>query len=52
MAGPALARVAYPHHLAQGSTSVLESDMEGVYLKFYVSEFREHNGILLFEWLL
>jgi uncharacterized protein len=29
-----------------------EGDMEGVYLKFYVSEYREHNGILLFEWLL
>jgi PII-like signaling protein len=29
----------------------LERDMEGVYLKFYVSEYREHNGILLFEWL-
>jgi PII-like signaling protein len=28
------------------------SDMEGVYLKFYVSEYREHKGILLFEWLL
>jgi PII-like signaling protein len=26
--------------------------MEGVFLKFYVSEYREHNGILLFEWLL
>jgi PII-like signaling protein len=26
--------------------------MEGIFLKFYVSEYREHNGILLFEWLL
>jgi len=26
--------------------------MQGVFLKFYVSEYREHNGILLYEWLL
>ncbi|MDQ3185340.1 MAG: DUF190 domain-containing protein [Pseudomonadota bacterium] len=26
--------------------------MPGIFLKFYVSEYREHNGILLFEWLL
>ncbi|MEO7465355.1 MAG: DUF190 domain-containing protein [Nitrosospira sp.] len=26
--------------------------MQGIFLKFYVSEYREHNGILLFEWLL
>jgi PII-like signaling protein len=26
--------------------------MQGVFLKFYVSEYREHNNILLFEWLL
>jgi len=26
--------------------------MQGIYLKFYVSEYREHNGILLYEWLL
>jgi uncharacterized protein len=26
--------------------------MQGTYLKFYVSEYREHNGILLYEWLL
>jgi uncharacterized protein len=26
--------------------------MEGIFLKFYVSEYREHKGILLFEWLL
>lgn len=26
--------------------------MQGVILKFYVSEYREHNGILLYEWLL
>ena len=26
--------------------------MDGIFLKFYVSEFREHQGILLFEWLL
>lgn len=26
--------------------------MQGIYLKFYVGEYREHNGILLFEWLL
>ena len=24
----------------------------GIYLKFYVSEYREHKGILVFEWLL
>ncbi|WON73941.1 MULTISPECIES: DUF190 domain-containing protein [unclassified Nitrosospira] len=24
----------------------------GTYLKFYVSEYREHKGILMFEWLL
>lgn len=26
--------------------------MQGIYLKFYVAEYREHNGILLYEWLL
>ncbi|KIO48484.1 DUF190 domain-containing protein [Nitrosospira sp. NpAV] len=26
--------------------------MQGTFLKFYVSEHREHRGILLFEWLL
>jgi PII-like signaling protein len=26
--------------------------MQGVFLKFYVSEYREHKGILLYEWLL
>lgn len=26
--------------------------MQGILLKFYVSEYREHNGIILFEWLL
>ncbi len=26
--------------------------MQGIFLKFYVSEYREHNGIILFEWLL
>lgn len=26
--------------------------MQGIFLKFYVSEYREHRGILLFEWLL
>lgn len=26
--------------------------MQGVYLKFYVTEHKEHDGILLFEWLL
>ncbi|SFN41380.1 PII-like signaling protein [Nitrosospira briensis] len=26
--------------------------MQGTFLKFYVSEYREHKGILLFEWLL
>lgn len=26
--------------------------MQGIFLKFYVSEYREHNGILLYEWLL
>lgn len=26
--------------------------MRGIFLKFYVSEYREHNGIILFEWLL
>ena len=26
--------------------------MQGVYLKFYVTEHKEHGGILLFEWLL
>ena len=26
--------------------------MQGIFLKFYVSEYREHKGILLFEWLL
>lgn len=26
--------------------------MQGICLKFYVSEYREHNGIILFEWLL
>ena len=24
----------------------------GIYLKFYVSEYREHRGVLVFEWLL
>ena len=24
----------------------------GIYLKFYVSEYREHKGIMVFEWLL
>jgi PII-like signaling protein len=24
----------------------------GTYLKFYVSEYREHEGVLVFEWLL
>ena len=24
----------------------------GIFLKFYVSEYREHKGILVFEWLL
>ena len=26
--------------------------MQGICLKFYTSEFREHQGILLYEWLL
>jgi PII-like signaling protein len=26
--------------------------MQGVFLKFYVGEYREHKGILLYEWLL
>ncbi len=26
--------------------------MHGICLKFYTSEFREHQGILLYEWLL
>jgi PII-like signaling protein len=26
--------------------------MQGTFLKFYVGEYREHHGILLFEWLL
>ncbi|WP_235001396.1 DUF190 domain-containing protein [Nitrosovibrio sp. Nv4] len=29
-----------------------EDDMQGIFLKFYVGEYREHHGILLFEWLL
>ena len=26
--------------------------MQGIFLKFYVNEYREHSGILLYEWLL
>lgn len=26
--------------------------MQGTFLKFYVGEYREHDGILLYEWLL
>ena len=26
--------------------------MQGTFLKFYMAEYREHNGILLYEWLL
>lgn len=26
--------------------------MKGTYLKFYVQEFRKHQGILLYEWIL
>lgn len=26
--------------------------MQGIFLKFYVSEYREHKGVLLYEWLL
>lgn len=26
--------------------------MQGIFLKFYVSEHSEHRGILIFEWLL
>lgn len=26
--------------------------MTGVYLRFYVHEFRRHHGVLLYEWLL
>lgn len=26
--------------------------MQGVYLKFYVTESRKHGGVLLYEWLL
>ena len=29
-----------------------EDDTEGTFLKFFVSEYREHDGILLYEWLL
>ena len=36
----------------RGQTEEIEVYMQGIFLKFYVSEYREHNGILLFEWLL
>lgn len=26
--------------------------MQGIFLKFFVGEYREHSGILLYEWLL
>lgn len=26
--------------------------MQGIYLRFYVTEFQEHKGILTYEWLL
>lgn len=29
-----------------------EDDTKGTFLKFFVNEYREHEGILLYEWLL
>jgi len=49
VAGAALGYAIYKPNETGG---LRESNMEGTFLKFYVSEYREHNGILLFEWLL